>query len=216
MSINSSDHTKTSKPDESNVQYLQSQTASQTAINLDPKLISGWLDRNPQFLAEYLRKQQSQRRNHIINDETSQLLSNFYANLRLQTNNFSTSLHGTSGMHAFSTAQSTQLATQFLGDNDQFLTDSRKKFKELTLYEKMYALVKALYQSLDLKTTCRKILKTVSLLLDADRYIYKKIWKFCNFGFLSKLFSQHLETFLVRKSCERVQNSEAILKKTYS
>lgn len=46
---------------------------------------------------------------------------------------------------------------------------TRKQFKELSLYEKMYALVKTLYQSLDLKTTCKKILKTVSLLLDADR-----------------------------------------------
>ena len=33
----------------------------------------------------------------------------------------------------------------------------------------MFTLVKTLYQSLDLKTTCKKILNTVSLLLDADR-----------------------------------------------
>jgi hypothetical protein len=45
----------------------------------------------------------------------------------------------------------------------------RKKFKQLSLYEKMYTLVKTLYQSLDLKSTCKKILNTVSLLLDADR-----------------------------------------------
>jgi hypothetical protein len=45
----------------------------------------------------------------------------------------------------------------------------RNKFKNLSLYEKMYTLVKILYQSLDLKRTCKEILNTVSLLLDADR-----------------------------------------------
>lgn len=45
----------------------------------------------------------------------------------------------------------------------------RDKFKNLSLYEKMYTLVKILYQSLDLKRTCKEILNTVSLLLDADR-----------------------------------------------
>ena len=46
---------------------------------------------------------------------------------------------------------------------------NRNKFKQLGLYEKMYTLVKTLYQSLDLRITCKKILNTVSLLLDADR-----------------------------------------------
>jgi hypothetical protein len=45
----------------------------------------------------------------------------------------------------------------------------RKEFKQLSLHEKMFTLVKTLYDSLDLKTTCEKILNTVSLLLDADR-----------------------------------------------
>jgi uncharacterized protein YigA (DUF484 family) len=45
----------------------------------------------------------------------------------------------------------------------------RTKFKNLSLYEKMYTLVKTLYQTLDLKQTCKEILNTVSLLLDADR-----------------------------------------------
>lgn len=45
----------------------------------------------------------------------------------------------------------------------------RSKFKNLSLYEKMYTLVKTLYRSLDLKRTCQEILNTVSLLLDADR-----------------------------------------------
>lgn len=45
----------------------------------------------------------------------------------------------------------------------------RTKFKNLSLYEKMYTLVKIIYQSLDLKRTCQEILNTVSLLLDADR-----------------------------------------------
>ena len=47
--------------------------------------------------------------------------------------------------------------------------NSRRKFKQLSLYEKMYTIVKTLYQSLDMKLTCKKILNTVSLLLDADR-----------------------------------------------
>jgi dual 3',5'-cyclic-AMP and -GMP phosphodiesterase 11 len=46
---------------------------------------------------------------------------------------------------------------------------NRIKFKQLNFYEKMYTLVKTLYRSLDLKITCKKILNTVSLLLDADR-----------------------------------------------
>ena len=33
----------------------------------------------------------------------------------------------------------------------------------------MFTVVKTLYESLDMKTTCKKILNTVSLLLDADR-----------------------------------------------
>jgi GAF domain-containing protein len=45
----------------------------------------------------------------------------------------------------------------------------RMKFKQLNFYEKMYTLVKTLYKSLDLKITCKKIMNTVSLLLDADR-----------------------------------------------
>ena len=47
--------------------------------------------------------------------------------------------------------------------------NTRKNFKQLSLYEKMYTLVKTLYQSLDLKLTCKKILNTVNMLLDADR-----------------------------------------------
>jgi hypothetical protein len=143
-------------------------SSKESEMNFDPKLIASWLDQHPQFLADYLRKVQMQRRNTILNDETSQLLSNFYSNLKLQTTNFSNSLHDGSQIYP-NQAQPTTSANQFLGNNDEFLIDSRKKFRELTLYEKMYALVKALYQSLDLKTTCRKILKTVSLLLDADR-----------------------------------------------
>ena len=46
---------------------------------------------------------------------------------------------------------------------------SRNSFKQLSLYEKMFTIVKTIYQSLDLKITCKKILNTVSLLLDADR-----------------------------------------------
>lgn len=49
------------------------------------------------------------------------------------------------------------------------MVKARKEFKQLGLHEKMFTLVKTLYQSLDLKATCKKILNTVSLLLDADR-----------------------------------------------
>lgn len=45
----------------------------------------------------------------------------------------------------------------------------RKQFSQLGLHEKMFTLVKTLYESLDMKTTCEKVLNTVSLLLNADR-----------------------------------------------
>lgn len=48
-------------------------------------------------------------------------------------------------------------------------TDCRKDFKLLNLNEKLFTLVRELYLSLDLKSTCKKILNTLCLLLDADR-----------------------------------------------
>jgi hypothetical protein len=45
----------------------------------------------------------------------------------------------------------------------------RKDFKLLNLNEKIFTLVRELYLSLDLKSTCTKILNTLCLLLDADR-----------------------------------------------
>lgn len=45
----------------------------------------------------------------------------------------------------------------------------RREFSQLGLHEKMFTLVKTLYESLDMKTTCEKVLNTVSLLLNADR-----------------------------------------------
>jgi hypothetical protein len=67
------------------------------------------------------------------------------------------------------TAQQQQQLQQGQQHQQQQQLVPRKKFKQLSLYEKMYTLVKTLYQSLDLKSTCKKILNTVSLLLDADR-----------------------------------------------
>lgn len=46
---------------------------------------------------------------------------------------------------------------------------TRKEFKDFNYYDKIYSLVQTLNQSLDLETTCKKILKTLCLLLDADR-----------------------------------------------
>jgi hypothetical protein len=144
---------------------------------VDSNFISKWLDQNPQFLTEYLRKMQLQRRDAIMNDETSQILANLYSNLRLQPHSLSSDNNvkkSTSNIISqevedlFNQESLTTINEFDVNNNND--TNKRKQFKELGLYEKMYALVKALYQSLDLKTTCKKILKTVSLLLDADRY----------------------------------------------
>jgi GAF domain-containing protein len=51
------------------------------------------------------------------------------------------------------------------------LTNQKKRneFKNLSMYEKMYTLMTVLNQSLNLEATCKIIMNTVSLLLDADR-----------------------------------------------
>ena len=142
---------------------------------VDSSFITKWLDQNPQFLTEYLRKMQLQRRDAIMNDETSHILANLYSNLRLQPHSLSSDDNvkkSTSNMivkevEDLFNHESLKTINEFDENNNK----KRKQFKELGLYEKMYALVKTLYQSLDLKTTCKKILKTVSLLLDADRYV---------------------------------------------
>ena len=154
-----------------------------------PIFITTWLDQHPQFLNDYLRKLQLQRRNIIMNDETGKLLANtnyLYSNLRLQSHCVLDTPTSSSTKRPASIARGSSVLQEvehlFQNDdddddenliNDHFSNSikKRKQFKELGLYEKMYALVKALYQSLDLKTTCKKILKTVSLLLDADRCV---------------------------------------------
>lgn len=141
---------------------------------VDSNFISKWLDKNPQFLTEYLRKMQLQRRDAIMNDDTSQMLANLYSNLRLQPHSLSSDNNvkkPTSNTISQEVEDlfNNEAINEFDLNHNNNDTNKRKQFKELGLYEKMYALVKALYQSLDLKTTCKKILKTVSLLLDADR-----------------------------------------------
>jgi hypothetical protein len=166
-----------------------------TSPVVDSQFISSWLDQHPQFLTDYLRKMQLQRRHTIMSDHTGQLLANLYSNLRLQPhsvtcdtplqnptslnlNQTTTQKHDSTSSRIFKEVENlfndefNDSVVVVVGDDqlkDEMSYQTRKQFKELGLYEKMYALVKTLYQSLDLKTTCKKILKTVSLLLDADR-----------------------------------------------
>lgn len=157
--------------------------------SIDSNFISKWLDQNPQFLTEYLRKMQVQRRHAIMSDEINQqMLTDLYSNLRLQPHSLPSvasstfiSLQETNKLlskvdNLFNSKERNEAddhhnATGQDDEDDFKINKNRKQFKELGLYEKMYALVKTLYQSLDLKTTCKKILKTVSLLLEADRYV---------------------------------------------
>ena len=183
------------------------------SLSLNSKQVSTWLDNHPEFLNEYLKKLQYQRRSSIMSDKSSTLLANLHSNLRMQTqlidfnqiNN--TELNRISSLSLFNkdfdlgltnknkltnpvfnktisvnyASKETPAFNFNLSASEpnlppatdkhyQFVPDSnRKGFKNLSLYEKMYTLVKTLYHSLDLKTTCKKILNTVSLLLDADR-----------------------------------------------
>jgi dual 3',5'-cyclic-AMP and -GMP phosphodiesterase 11 len=199
-------------------------------IDIDPVLLTQWLDSHPEFLNDYLRKKNLQRRISVINDNNRELLQNinshhsqFSHHLNPTSSNASTSdLNAASNklnhIHDFftsfgtregskSTQYSSSIVSSMPGSNLMYKTANnlntsimfnsvpniqpaensdninfaklktsiqqqlvnRKKFKQLSLYEKMYTLVKTLYQSLDLKSTCKKILNTVSLLLDADR-----------------------------------------------
>lgn len=202
-------------------------------IDIDPVLVTQWLDSHPEFLNDYLRKKNLQRRISVINDNNRELLLNinshhsqFSHHLNPTSSNASTSDLNTASnklnhIHDFFTsfgtregskltqyyAGSSSIVSSMPGSNLMYKTANnlntsimfnsvpniqpaenndninfaklktsiqqqlvnRKKFKQLSLYEKMYTLVKTLYQSLDLKSTCKKILNTVSLLLDADR-----------------------------------------------
>lgn len=172
--------------------------------NLDSNSVSTWLDNHPEFLHEYLKKLQIQRRRtSLLNDKTGLLLANFNITCQkkssIQEINFAEPLSSPkfnnskfSSKYSSPNSNTSSLKSLFLSSasiNPSFSEPNippfnlsnqsenenikkqvnRNKFKQLSLYEKMYTLVKCLYQSLDLKTTCKKILNTVSLLLDADR-----------------------------------------------
>lgn len=173
--------------------------------NLDPNAISAWLDNHPDFLHDYLKKLQIQRRRtSLLSDKSGLLLANFNTTCHKKYGTqdinfpepFSSPNQNSSKLAKYSSQNSnpaslkslpiflnsTSLNPSFSEPNlppidleNQYEHEnikkqvSRNKFRQLSLYEKMYTLVKCLYQSLDLKTTCKKILNTVSLLLDADR-----------------------------------------------
>ncbi|CAF0952498.1 unnamed protein product [Brachionus calyciflorus] len=188
--------------------------------SLDSTTVSNWLDNHPEFLHDYIKKLQIQRRRtSLLSDKSGLLLANFNTNCHKKTPNtpdlLTTSdplsiLNHTINSKPSSGNLSSPISFKGLGHNSnasslislplllnnntnlnpslsepnlppkkdsEFMNShenskiqvSRCKFRQLGLYEKMYTLVKCLYQSLDLKTTCKKILNTVSLLLDADR-----------------------------------------------
>lgn len=188
--------------------------------SLDCNQVSNWLDNHPEFLHDYLKKLQIQRRRtSILSDKSGLILANLHQKSCQNSNKVVTSptsiqsltflnenssprftckqtpsksptpnnlgsnsttssiislplLLTSNHLNASFSEPSAQPVIKLNLDSEQvFLKQqvSRNKFKQLGLYEKMYTLVKTLYQSLDLKTTCKKILNTVSLLLDADR-----------------------------------------------
>ena len=159
----------------------QHKPLSDSLINntvVDSQFISSWLDQHPQFLTDYLRKMQLQRRHTIMSDHTGQLLANLYSNLRLQPHSVTCDLKiaSVNTPSQNSTSLNLNLTTQkhdstssrifkevehlfhdefndnivvVVDDDNQLLKDemsyqTRKQFKELGLYEKMYALVKTL------------------------------------------------------------------------
>lgn len=183
---------------------------------LDAQSVATWLDNHPEFMNDYLRKLQLQRRSSIMNDKCSSLLATFHTSL-LSSNHhhaYVNNLDQISSAHDLANAScsssqswttqsvpcntpkriykknsifslinfnqaNSNLNASFSEPNLPTESNSlqqissipakRKTFKQLGIYEKMYTLVKTLYHSLDLKSTCKKILNTVSLLLDADR-----------------------------------------------
>ncbi len=173
-------------------------------IDLNSTLVTQYLDAHPEFLNEYLRKSQIQRRMTVLNDKNS---GTILEKLRIQTqlndlnpeniNTLSLSMKPVLDSKKCSVSQlevknplsfpqyellaatSEPSLTPVANYSFDTLFDRQRKkekreqerrvFKQLGLHEKMFTLVKTLYQSLDLKTTCKKILNTVSLLLDADR-----------------------------------------------
>jgi hypothetical protein len=173
---------------------------SKSKPELDANQVSKWLDAHPEFLNEYLRKLQIQRRSLILSDKNALLLANFNrsnASSKRQDsknaissslpNNQTVFLSKKSNFYYTNNPLISRMplickslnssysepnippATNIASNSTHLLLKNRKHFKQLSLHEKMYTLVKTLYQSLDLKLTCKKILNTVSLLLDADR-----------------------------------------------
>ncbi len=176
-------------------------------IDLNSTLVTQYLDAHPEFLNEYLRKSQIQRRMTILNDKNSGSKA-ILEKLRIQTQlndlnpeniktlsqkkqsldseksvpKLDTKSHASFPHYELLTTTSEPNLTpvnsypfntffdrQRKKEKREQSGKERKVFKRLGLHEKMFMLVKTLYQSLDLKTTCKKILNTVSLLLDADR-----------------------------------------------
>ncbi|RNA39713.1 dual 3 -5 -cyclic-AMP and -GMP phosphodiesterase 11 isoform X1, partial [Brachionus plicatilis] len=176
---------------------------SDSLPNLDTNVVSSWLDNHPEFLQDYLKKLQIQRRRtSLLSDKSGLLLASFNTACNkkssIQETNFpeplTSPVQNNSKLAKYSSPNSNTASLKSLFLNSTSLNPSfsepnlppanqfsqvehenakkqvsRNKFRQLSLYEKMYTLVKCLYQSLDLRTTCKKILNTVSLLLDADR-----------------------------------------------
>lgn len=181
------------------------------AGELDSTAVANWLDNHPEFLNDYLKKIQIQRRSSIMNDRSSLLLANISSNIRnnsssnINSNNNNNVCHSSvtgsnldrsltlndssinscqwaslgpslacitptrsykNSIHSLIGFNSPSLNASFSEPNLPTESNSllhissipakRKNFKKLGIYEKMYTLVKTLYESLDLKTTCKK------------------------------------------------------------
>lgn len=62
-------------------------TTKMTNNELNSQLVTNWLDNNPDFLNEYLKKIQIQRRSSIMNDKSGSLLANLHTSFRSTNNN---------------------------------------------------------------------------------------------------------------------------------
>jgi transcriptional regulator with GAF, ATPase, and Fis domain len=104
----------------------------------------------------------------IFKSSLKNLSNNIKSNSIKYINNYTQLLSGTNLFNNTTTNNNNSNRSDQINSN-KYSISSRNNFKHLSLYEKIFKLVRTVYESLDLKQTCEKILNTVSLLLDADR-----------------------------------------------
>jgi hypothetical protein len=148
-----------------------------TSPNILSLSLIGTSRRGSTNISALLQQQQNNLNNNIINRNPSAFTASYNSSTAQKSSHLSLSepniiigpLKEVPELVASNIGTSLSLASTAVAAMKSASPMNRNKFKQLSLYEKMQTLVKILYQSLDMRITCKKILNTVSLLLDADR-----------------------------------------------